>query len=238
MGAAGQALDTFGNEKLGPAMAGTAATLNSFSEHQLAPAVQEVSEVLNYSGADVLSRTGKYIKENPGTCAITSAAWLLCWFLVSSVDLSYGLYAGVELVLELVSPHLCLVNRSFMECIADPNYVVGSAAAGLQASMGPIAARSGFATLQSAVVGGYGPVLVNGVVRAGSAVLGAAARAAGLGSNRTDSAVSEEEHKEHEDDTEEPREERKGTDVRSMQQDSWDMCNVKVVSPRQKSDLH
>jgi hypothetical protein len=48
----------------------------------------------------------------------------------------------------------------------------GSAAAVIQSSVGNVAARGTFATLQSASAGGYGVTVVHGIVRAGAAVFG------------------------------------------------------------------
>ncbi len=50
----------------------------------------------------------------------------------------------------------------------------GSAAAGIQAASGPVAAGSAFAVAQSAAMGGYGAMVFNAGVQAGSAVLAAA----------------------------------------------------------------
>ena len=50
----------------------------------------------------------------------------------------------------------------------------GSAAAGIQAASGPVAAGSAFAVAQSAAMGGYGSMVFGAVVQAGSAVLAAA----------------------------------------------------------------
>ena len=49
---------------------------------------------------------------------------------------------------------------------------IGSAAAAIQAGIGNVTARSVFATLQSAAMGGYGGAVVGGLVRAGAVGLG------------------------------------------------------------------
>lgn len=51
-------------------------------------------------------------------------------------------------------------------------HVAGSSAAALQSIYGDVVARGAFATVQSSAMGGYGAVVVNGIVRAGGAILG------------------------------------------------------------------
>jgi len=52
-------------------------------------------------------------------------------------------------------------------------HILGSAAAGIQSGIGSVAAGSAFAILQSAGAGGAGLAVVNGVVQAAGAIVGA-----------------------------------------------------------------
>jgi len=56
----------------------------------------------------------------------------------------------------------------------------GSLASGVHAVIGPVAANSIFATMQSAAMGGYGVAAVTGVAQFGAAVWTAGWTAAGL----------------------------------------------------------
>ncbi len=67
-----------------------------------------------------------------------------------------------------------LVNSSDITPFSNHPFKPGSIAAITQGMIGNVAASGIFATLQSAAMGGYGAVAVNGAVQTGGAILGAA----------------------------------------------------------------
>jgi hypothetical protein len=74
----------------------------------------------------------------------------------------------------------------------------GSAAAGIQAASGPVAAGSAFTVPQSAAMGGYGVMVYGAVVQAGSAVLAAAGLINGAtAASNQDAKIDDTEGKEH-----------------------------------------
>ncbi|KAF5552719.1 hypothetical protein FNAPI_7025 [Fusarium napiforme] len=100
----------------------------------------------------------------------------------------------------------------------------GSAAAGIQSGIGSVAAGSTFAILQSAGAGGAGLAVVNGVVQAAGAIIGAtglATKIKGQGDGHSANRDQEETDGTHEgDDTEEMNDQQKGVASLSPEDDN------------------
>ncbi|KAF5683147.1 hypothetical protein FDENT_7330 [Fusarium denticulatum] len=100
----------------------------------------------------------------------------------------------------------------------------GSAAAGIQSGIGSVAAGSAFATLQSAGAGGAGLAVVNGVVQASGAIVGAsglAAKLKGQGDGHSANGDREETDGTHEgNDAEEMNDQQKGVASLSPEDDN------------------
>ncbi|KAL5325681.1 hypothetical protein ACEPPN_006810 [Leptodophora sp. 'Broadleaf-Isolate-01'] len=150
-------LDVFGKEKVIPAML----EAGKFGKEKIGPKVLEVGEYVRENAGPAVKKTGEYVKENPGMTAVYAVSGLTI--------LVPGLVSG---------PALWVFGWGGLGVRG------GSAAAAIQASTGNIIAGSGFATLQSAGMGGYGVAAVNGVVQGCSAAVGGIGGLIGL-RNRT-----------------------------------------------------
>ncbi|RGP59292.1 hypothetical protein FSPOR_11442 [Fusarium sporotrichioides] len=94
--------------------------------------------------------TLQYAKENPGAAAAMGAAGIM-----------------------VAAPAVVVAPAAAIAGFGANGIAAGSTAAGMQAGIGNVVAQSGFATLQSYGMAGYGVSIVHGVVQAAGAVVGA-----------------------------------------------------------------
>ncbi|KAK6583924.1 hypothetical protein PZA11_003654 [Diplocarpon coronariae] len=199
MESAASVANEFGKEKLMPALAEAGQSINSFAQTHLGPAVggaalaispalgefgkklgPAMEQAGNY-GKHILSAmadTVNWCKNNPGQTAVyaASAVTVLAPGIVSVPMLWAFGFAGTGITAGM-GPSLLFFGMAFSTYDKRdpmPEYsltydLVGSAAAAFQSISGGIAAKSVFAFLQSAAMGGYGTFVVNGVVSALSA---------------------------------------------------------------------
>lgn len=169
----GDALSEFNEKHLGPAMGVTiatandlgekilvpgvyvtAATLKQLNEKQLAPILASAGVTLDEFGREklgpALEEAGKWIQKHPGETAVIAGAGVI-----------------------LVFPGLVTTPTLWVLGFGSEGVGAGSAAALAHSYIGNVAARSAFATLQSAGAGGYGVVIVDGFASAGALTVGA-----------------------------------------------------------------
>jgi F0F1-type ATP synthase assembly protein I len=156
MGDIGRTLDTFGKEKLGPAIGVAVKALDN--SVQISLSQQLLSINLEKKKLGPAAKEGaKSMGENPveASLIVGSALPLFVPSLVSGPVL--WMFGWVLELVHFPPPLFLLIVLE-----------IGLAAAVIQAAAG-----GAFATVQSAAMGGYGVVVVNTAVRVEAAVLGA-----------------------------------------------------------------
>jgi hypothetical protein len=175
----GQGFDEFGKNTLGPALEKAGKALHEFGREKLVPALVEAGKAVDGFGQErvgpAVEETGKWVGQHLAETAMIASGMFT--FLFPAVIYgpvlaifgfgSGGVTAGMCLIFSLFGFPIYAQEMLTMVC-------TGSAAAGIQAASGPVAAGSAFAVTQSAAMGGYGAMVFGAVVRAGSAVLAAA----------------------------------------------------------------
>ncbi|PBP28148.1 hypothetical protein BUE80_DR000898 [Diplocarpon rosae] len=190
MGTAASAVKVFGTEKLVPALAGAGQSVNSFAQTRLGPAVAGAAVAIGLaSGKDqvlsAMADTGNWCKENLGSAA-KYAVSVVTFPTLGTVSVSTlwafgfdgnGIRAGMFRPSSFRENIRSAMNKRVVLPACWPAHdAIGSTAAVFQLTSGGIAARSRFANLQSAAMGGYGRFAVNGAVSACSAVSGGVVR--------------------------------------------------------------
>ncbi|KAI6710612.1 hypothetical protein JHW43_006835 [Diplocarpon mali] len=167
MESAASVANEFGKEKLMPALAEAGQSINSFAQTHLGPAVGGAALAISPALGEFGKKLGPAMEQagNYGKHILSAMADTVNW--CKNNPGQTAVYAASAVT--VLAPGIVSVPMLWAFGFAGTGITAGSAAAAFQSISGGIAAKSVFAFLQSAAMGGYGTFVVNGVVSALSA---------------------------------------------------------------------
>ncbi|CAL3967313.1 unnamed protein product [Diplocarpon coronariae] len=167
MGSVASVANEFGKEKLMPALAEAGQSIKSFAQTRLGPAVAGAALAISPAMGEFGKKLGPAMEQagNYGKHILLAMADTVNW--CKNNPGQTAVYAASAMT--VLAPGIVSVPMLWAFGFAGTGITAGSAAAAFQSISGGIAAKSVFAFLQSAAMGGYGTFVVNGVVSALSA---------------------------------------------------------------------